>query len=151
MQYPIPQFIEEEGKIVFFLTFRQFFLLVGGGVICFILFFTTPFFISVIGSIFVMALVSIIAFLKINGIPIVKVALNFLGFLAQTKNYIWKREEFSKNQEGVEKTKEIKYASQPQTLTPPIDKLQINPKEHFISTSPISKLENIKKIIETKK
>jgi len=92
-QYPVPQFIEEEGKIVFFLTFRQFFLLVGGGAVCFLLFFTLPLTFAIIGSLFIMILVSAIAFIKINGLPIIKIVLNFLGFVTQNKNYTWKRED----------------------------------------------------------
>jgi len=90
-QYPVPQFIEEEGKIIFFLTFRQFFLLIGGGVVCFLLFQFLPFYFFVVGSLFVMAVVSIIAFVKINGISVVKIVLNYLGFLIQKKDYIWKK------------------------------------------------------------
>ena len=41
-QYPVPQFIEQEGKIAFFLSFRQFFYLAGAGAICFILYYTLP-------------------------------------------------------------------------------------------------------------
>ncbi|MCX6719524.1 MAG: PrgI family protein, partial [Candidatus Staskawiczbacteria bacterium] len=41
-QYPIPQFIEQEGKIAFFISFRQFFYLVGAGGACFILYFILP-------------------------------------------------------------------------------------------------------------
>ncbi len=90
-QYPIPQFIEEEGKIVFFLTFRQFFWLVGGGAACFLLYITMPFIVFLIGALVIMSLVSIVAFVKINGIPVMKVVLNFFGFLTQRKNYIWKK------------------------------------------------------------
>ena len=90
-QYPIPQFIEEEGKIIFFLTFRQFFLLVGGGVVSSILFIKLPLLVSVICSLFIMALVAIIAFVKINGISIVKMVFNYLGFVTKNKNYIWKK------------------------------------------------------------
>ena len=41
-RYPIPQFIEAEGKIAFFISFRQFFYLLGAGVICFILYWILP-------------------------------------------------------------------------------------------------------------
>ena len=41
-QYPIPQFIEQESKIASFISFRQFFYLVGAGVICFFLYFLLP-------------------------------------------------------------------------------------------------------------
>lgn len=90
-QYPIPQFIEEEGRIIFFLTFRQFFLLVGGGIISALLFIKLPFLFSIIASIGIMALVSIVAFVKVNGMPIIKLVLNYLGFLTKNKNYIWKK------------------------------------------------------------
>ena len=90
-QYPVPQFIEEEGKIVFFLTFRQFFLIVGGGVVCFLLFYILPFYFFIAGSLFVMALVAIIAFVKINGISVVRITLNYLGFLTQSKDYMWRK------------------------------------------------------------
>ena len=90
-QYPIPQFIEEEGKIVFFLTFRQFFLLVGGGAVCFLLFLTMPFWVFAVGSVFIMAFALIIAFVKINGASIVRVVLNYLGFVTGAKNYTWKK------------------------------------------------------------
>ncbi len=90
-QYPIPQFIEEEGKIIFFLSFRQFFLLVGGGVVCYLLFITLPLIIFVICAIIIMGLVSAIAFLKINGIPIIKVTLNYFRFVTGSKDYMWKK------------------------------------------------------------
>lgn len=92
-QYPVPQFIEEEGKIIFFLTFRQFFLLVGGGVICFLMFTFLPFWVFVVGSIFVVFIVVIIAFVKINGISVVRILLNYLGFLTQDKDYVWKKKD----------------------------------------------------------
>ena len=41
-QYPIPQFIEQEGKIAFFLSFKQFFYLVGAGVVIFMLYYILP-------------------------------------------------------------------------------------------------------------
>ncbi len=131
-QYPIPQFIEEESKIVFFLTFRQFFLLVGGGAICFLMFLVLPILLFVILSIFVMVLVSAIAFLKIDGIPIIKVVLNFFGFATQNKNYTWKKEELS--QPFIQR-----------------DQVTEGTKETSEPTQPISRLEEIKKMIETKK
>ncbi|MCX6722854.1 MAG: hypothetical protein NT094_02165 [Candidatus Staskawiczbacteria bacterium] len=41
-KYPIPQFIEAEGKIAFFISFRQFFYLCGAGLACFFLYFFLP-------------------------------------------------------------------------------------------------------------
>lgn len=91
-QYPIPQFIEEESKIVFFLTYRQFFMLVGGGAICFLLFMQLPTLFATILSIIVMGIILIITFLKINGVPVLKVVFGYFGFITQSKNYVWKKE-----------------------------------------------------------
>src|SRR5687768_8500199 len=88
-QYPIPQFIEEEGKIIFFLTFRQFFMLVGAGAICIVLYFLLPFPFFVFCSIIVGVLVFAIAFLKINNESILKILFNFFTFSTGAKNYIW--------------------------------------------------------------
>lgn len=92
-QYPIPQFIEQEGKIAFFISFRQFFYLCGGGVICFILYYTMPFAIFAILSLIVMVVTGSLAFLTINGMPIMNIVLNSIGFLAHTKNYTWHKKE----------------------------------------------------------
>jgi len=95
MQYPVPQFIEEEGKIVFFLTFRQFFILVGGGAVCFLLYVLLPLWVFAITSIAIMLLVGAIAFIKIDNDSIVKVLLQFLGFSFSNKNYIWRKRDLS--------------------------------------------------------
>src|SRR3989344_6802432 len=91
-QYPIPQFIEEEGKIIFFMTFRQFFMLVGGGVGCVIFYFLFPFALFVIASILLMGIIFVVAFIKINNASIITVLMHFLGFTTSTKNYIWKKQ-----------------------------------------------------------
>lgn len=92
-QYPIPQFIEQEGKIAFFISFRQFFYLVGAGVVCFILYFVLPRFLFAIFS----AIISIsaigLAFITVNGTPVINVLLSSFGFAVGLKNYIWKKRE----------------------------------------------------------
>jgi hypothetical protein len=92
-QYPIPQFIEAEAKIAFFISFRQFFYLVGAGVICFVLYFILPKFLFFIALIIVFGAAIILAFVTINGAPAVNVLLNSLGFMAGAKNYTWKKKE----------------------------------------------------------
>lgn len=91
-QYPVPQFIEEEGKIVFFLTFRQFFWLIGGGVVCFVLYLISPFWLFLASSIFTAILVLIIAFVKINNVSVLRALFDYFRFLAGKKNYIWKKD-----------------------------------------------------------
>lgn len=92
-QYPIPQFIEEEGKIISFLTFKQFFALVGGGALCAILFYTVPFIVFGISSIFIGFLVAIIAFIKVNNESVASLFMHFIGFSIGKKNYVWNKKD----------------------------------------------------------
>ena len=92
-QYPIPQFIEQEGKIAFFISFRQFFYIVGAGVICFLLYFVLPRFLFAIFSVIISISAIVLAFVTINGAPIINVLLMSLGFAAGSKSYIWQKKE----------------------------------------------------------
>ena len=92
-QYPIPQFIEQEGKIAFFISFRQFFYLVGAGVICFLLYFVLPRFLFVIFSAIIIIATIGLAFITINGAPVINILLNSFGFAIGSKNYVWKKKE----------------------------------------------------------
>jgi len=92
-QYPIPQFIEQEGKIAFFISFRQFFYLVGAGIACFFLYWVLPhiIFYIVAAVIFIVALA--LAFGTMNGAPILNVILGAIGFSIGGKDYTWKKKE----------------------------------------------------------
>jgi hypothetical protein len=92
-QYPVPQFIEQEGRIAFFLSFRQFFYLIGAGAICFILYYILPRLLFYIAAI-VISLASVaLAFVQINGAPLVNILLASIGFSMGGKNYTWKKKE----------------------------------------------------------
>jgi len=90
-QYPVPQFIEEEGRIIFFLTFRQFFLLIGGGVICFGSFMLLPLILAIFITVITVPLTIALAFVKINNQSVVKALLSYLGFVTGQKDYTWKK------------------------------------------------------------
>lgn len=92
-QYPIPQFIEQESKIAFFISFRQFFYLCGAGLACFFLYFVLPppIFYVVAFIIFVSAVG--LAFGTVNGMPIINFLLASIGFSVGGKNYTWKKKE----------------------------------------------------------
>jgi hypothetical protein len=92
-QYPIPQFIEQEGKIAFFISFRQFFYLVGAGIICFFLYWILPRVVFYIASAFIFIAASILAFGMINGVPILNMILGAIGFSMGGKDYTWKKKE----------------------------------------------------------
>ncbi len=91
--YPIPQFIEQEGKIAFFISFRQFFYIVGAGAVCFVLYFILPRFLFAIFSIIISISSIGLAFVTVNGAPISNVLLNSLGFATGSKNYVWQKKE----------------------------------------------------------
>lgn len=92
-QYPIPQFIEQEGKIAFFISFRQFFYLVGAGVICFFLYFTLPKTLFIIASIIIFLAALALAFIQINGVPLLTMIMGAVGFSMGGHDYTWKKKE----------------------------------------------------------
>ena len=91
--YPIPQFIEQEGKIAFFISFRQFFYLVGAGLFCFMLYFILPRFLFWILGPAVVVIAALLAFVTVNGMPVINIILSSVGFLTGTKDYTWKKKE----------------------------------------------------------
>lgn len=92
-QYPVPQFIEREAKIAFFISFNQFIYLLLSGVVCFILYFILPLFLFLPLALVIVGGTLILTFLKVDGIPIAKILWNSLGFFAGTKHYTWKKKE----------------------------------------------------------
>ena len=92
-QYPTPQFIEAEGKISSFLSFRQFFYLVGAGIACFFLYFILPGFLFYLVSAVIFVVMIILAFVQMNGVPIINVILGSIGFSIGHKDYTWKKKE----------------------------------------------------------
>jgi hypothetical protein len=92
-QYPIPQFIEQESKIAFFISFRQFFYLVGAGVACFFLYFILPRFLFYLVAPIIFIATAVLAFGTIGGTPILNVILGSIGFSLGGKNYTWKKKE----------------------------------------------------------
>ena len=135
MQYPTPQFIEEEGKIIFFLTFKQFFWLIGGVGIVIVLFYTVPFWLFVAASLLTTALVISIAFVKVDNVTLIGLAMNFLGFLTNTKTYTWKRKE------------SLATLPSPEPAQPKIEVA----KNSKIANVQESRIKELKKTVETKK
>src|SRR6185369_1857309 len=129
-QYPIPQFIEQEAKIIFFLTFKQFFILIGAGVVCFFFYFLFPFSLFVIVALIVFAIAGIVGFVKINDMPVEKIILNYFNFSIGSRDYTWRKKE-SALPYNVETTSRI----QPIENVTPL-------------TSQTSRLKNVKRAVE---
>ena len=92
-QYPVPQFIEEEGKMVSFLTIRQFIYLVVAGGVLFLLYYILPLFLFIIAAAIIVGGAGTLAFMKVDGIPILTIVLGSIGFISKTKAYTWKKKE----------------------------------------------------------
>ena len=89
-QFTVPQFIEHEAKIVGPLTFKQFVFIGVAGAICFIFYFTVPFFVFILLSIAIMLGGFALAFLKSGGRTLPIVLKNFFSFSTAPNIYLWK-------------------------------------------------------------
>ncbi len=138
-QYPIPQFIEQEGKIIFFLTFKQFFWLTGGIATCMIIYFVLPFYFFVVLSIIIMVFSGVLAFVKINNASLITAFFNVMGYAFQNKSYTWAKKEIVRPYEN------------PNSSAKATD---LKPQEEQVPIIPMvrtSRLQAIKKMIDTKK
>jgi len=92
-QYPVPQFIEQEGKIAFFLSFRQFIYLCVAGVLCWILYYFLPRFLFYVATVIILGGSAILSFVTFNGVPILNTLLSSFGFATGGKDYTWRKKE----------------------------------------------------------
>lgn len=91
MQFQVPQFIEIEDKIFGPLTARQFFYILGGGAAIFLLYVFFEFWLVIVLGAPVVALAGALAFLKVNGVPFVRMLNNAIIYFFSNRLYIWKR------------------------------------------------------------
>lgn len=95
-----------------------------------------PFYFFAIGSIVAMGLAAAIAFVKVDNMSLVTMAMNFIGFTMASKNYMWKKKEspypFKVQKKEIMATPEDAQMPAPAKMQP-------------------SKLNDIRKMIETKR
>ena len=89
MQFQIPQFIETEDKIVGPFSLRQFLYVGGAGAVSFLLFFTVQIWLWGLISVFLLGISLALAFIKINGRPLINVILSAISFYWQPQTYLW--------------------------------------------------------------
>ena len=93
MRYNIPQFIDTEDKVVGPFTIKQFVWLLGGGGLVFLIWtFAGNMVVFFILAVPVVAVVVTMAFKKMNGKPMINVAINLFKLITSPKKYIWKKE-----------------------------------------------------------
>jgi len=112
MQFKVPRFLERETKIVSFLTFKQLALVGGAGLILIVLYYALPkstfFPVAIIST----ALVFCFIFVKIEGISLGKIVVQFFKYSFGSKNYLWQRKTstviklLKKTENGNEESKE---------------------------------------------
>ncbi len=93
MQFPVPQFTEVEDKIIANLSLRQFGVLFGAGVIIFLFFSATK---NIIGTVVVFLFVGVpalmVAFLKVNGRPLYRIAGHLVGFFTHPREMLFHKQ-----------------------------------------------------------
>lgn len=92
MQFQVPQFIETEDKIVGPFSMRQFgYVLAAGGVSVF-LYFTVEFALWAALSIVFLSIATALAFVSVEGRPLVHVIGAALNFFWRPQTYVWQPE-----------------------------------------------------------
>lgn len=92
MEYQVPQFLEQEGKIFGPLSLRQFIYVAGGIGICVIAFLYLPFIGFLIVALPVGAFSAALAFYRVNNKPFVEIMEAQFTYLLGGKLYVWRRE-----------------------------------------------------------
>jgi len=91
-QFQVPQFIEVEDKIFGPLTTKQFFYLLGGGGLAFLIgFFVENTFFTMLLATPVIALSVSLAFVKVNGRPFIDVVTNSIAYISRPRLYLWQK------------------------------------------------------------
>jgi uncharacterized membrane protein len=91
MRFQVPQFINVEDKIFGPLTTKQFFFIIGGAAIIFIMYVFLALWVVVLLGAPVGGFAAALAFYKVNGVPFIKVLNNALTFSSSKRLYLWKK------------------------------------------------------------
>ena len=117
MEFTVPQFIERKPKIVGPFTFKQFVFVGTASGICLFLYFTVPFQVFIIATVFLLGTAFALAFLKIGKTSLPVFLKNLFSFLWKPKVYLWKKKmvppKIIKKERIVKKEAEIKEKPSP--------------------------------------
>src|SRR3989344_8148223 len=92
MRFQIPQFIETEVKIVGPFTLYQFLWVAGGAAMLFLLFMFTKGFLFIALALPIAAIFIAMAFVKVDGVPLLVYASYGLSYILNPKKYVFKKE-----------------------------------------------------------
>lgn len=102
MQHQVPQFIDIEDKIFGPLTAKQFFYILGGAAIIFIMYVYFQLWLVILLGAPVAAFSGSLAFLKINGQPFIKVLSSALNYSSSARLYLWRKIPAQRPQTAIE-------------------------------------------------
>lgn len=92
-QFQVPQFIEVEPKIIGPLTLKQFGWMAAAGAMIFILFFLISVrWVWILISLFLASAAVGLAFVKINGRPLISFIFDFFSFVFGSRLFLWRKE-----------------------------------------------------------
>lgn len=106
MQFTVPQFIDQEDKIFFFLTVRQFIILIVGAVLIAVLYKLLSFNYFLGATVFIALSAAFLAFAKHNGRPIHFFLISLIEGLKKPSLRVWNKELFNSELKFYLKTKE---------------------------------------------
>ncbi|PIV90545.1 hypothetical protein COW46_01850 [Candidatus Gracilibacteria bacterium CG17_big_fil_post_rev_8_21_14_2_50_48_13] len=94
MQFKIPQNVDIEDKIVAFLSFRQLFILIGGGAVAYVVYTASvgkvPPYAYIIPIVFILVITVLIAFFKIDNMSFIKLILLVLERIINPTQRVWR-------------------------------------------------------------
>ena len=90
-QYPVPQFIDREKRLIGPLTVRQVITIGINAGILFIMYFLLSFTVFIIVGVITTSATIVMTFIKINGRPLPNVVFSVLEYHLQPKVYVWGR------------------------------------------------------------
>jgi hypothetical protein len=93
MQFQVPQFIDIAPKIIGPLTLRQFLYIAGAALAAFLLLFILQFFIWILATGMLVGGALALAFARINGQPIERIAAAAFQYFWNPRIYLWRRTE----------------------------------------------------------
>jgi len=126
MEYNVPQFIEEESRVVGPLTLRQFFIALGLLIPISLLFMTLKLWIAIILAFIIVAAAIFVMFGKIEGRPVSDIVFSAIRFFWLPRLFLWKKPMLTTKElikemptsAAEEKATAEKKPSRPKTLTP---------------------------------
>ncbi|MBI1888323.1 MAG: PrgI family protein [Candidatus Spechtbacteria bacterium] len=94
-QFQVPQFIEHESKLIGPFTLKQTLILGFTGAILFVLWFIVEKWLFFLLGLPLAVLTALVAFLKINGRPLIDFAAAFFSFFISPQLFIWQKKELA--------------------------------------------------------